>query len=429
MLSLITDLLWKFPVPVIILSLSTYFSFKTGLIQRKIFTGIRLSLKTTKENGFTSAFSSLATTLAATLGTGNIIGLSLAISLGGPGAVFWCWLTGIFGMALSYAETYICVSHKVPGEIGGPMDVLKRKLNKRTASSLYAIGLIICSLATSALLQTKALTDAVLDFSHIPPILIGGIVGLSVFLVVSDSSEKIHSFCSLLVPLMALLFSSGIFIILIKNLSYIRPAIFLILRSAFSSESIAGGIGSYTFSQAIRQGIARGIFTNEAGLGTSAITATETNNSPHNQALISMSATFWDTVILCAVTGIALVTHMLSTNLAYPAADDMLIKEAFHMSGQFGNTCLNASIIIFAFATLIGWYHFGYRACLWLNNKKLIKAFPYMYSSACILGSTINIASLFVLSDFCSLILLGCNIIVLISLRTTIPTNSTTGTE
>lgn len=417
MLSSITDLLWKFPVPIIILSLSAYFSLKTGLIQGKILTGIRLSLKTSSKNGTASAFSSLTTTLAATLGTGNIIGLSLAVSLGGPGAVFWCWITGIFGMALSYAETYICVSCKIPGEIGGPMNVLKRRLNKNVVASLYAIGLVVCSLVTSALLQSKALTDAVLSFSDTPPLLVGAITGLTVFLVISEGSQKIHSTCSKLVPLMAAVFLTGILYILIQNHSYISSAILLIIQSAFSPVSLASGIGSYTVSAAIRQGIARGIFTNEAGLGTSAIAATETDNSPHKQALISMSATFWDTVVLCAVTGIALVTYMLSSGNATIAQGGDLINKTFGQLGTIGTLCLNSSIIIFAFATLIGWYHFGNRACLWLGKKKLINAFPYIYSAACIAGSTINIASLFILSDFFSLILLGCNIIVLVSLR------------
>ena len=416
-MSYITDLLWKFPVPVLILSLSAYFSLKTRLVQRSILTGIRLSLRTTQNEDSTSPFSSLATTLAATLGTGNIIGLSLAVSLGGPGAVFWCWITGIFGMALSYAETYICVSCKQTGEINGPMNVLIRTLGQKQAATLYAFGLVICSLTTSALLQSRALTDAVSSFSDTPPLLIGGIIGLTVFLVISEGSQLIHSTCSRLVPIMASVFLTGIFYVLVQNRSYILPALTLITKGAFSPISVTSGVGSYTISQAIRQGISRGIFTNEAGLGTTAITATETDNPPHNQALISMSATFWDTVVLCAVTGIAIVTHLLSTGATHITQDDDLIRATFGQLGTVGTICLNTSIIIFAFATLIGWYHFGSRACQWLDKEWLIKAFPYIYSIGCIAGSTINISSLFVLSDFFSLILLSCNTIVLFSLR------------
>ncbi|MGN0165671.1 MAG: amino acid carrier protein [Lachnospiraceae bacterium] len=422
MIKRLSDFIWSCPAPVLLLSLFLCFTLQTRGIQRKIWKGIRLSLSTEKNGSKSiSSLSSLTTTLAATLGTGNIIGLSLAVALGGPGAVFWCWITGILGMAASYAEAFICTEYKKPGIIGGPMDVLDRVLKRRNLGIIYATGIIICSFFTSATIQSRAISDAVSFSSGTPCIVCGIILSLLVLLTLSGESNLVHRICLKLVPVMASLFLTGIVLILIKNIEQVPQAVKLIITSAFSPTKCLVGSGSYAAGSALRHGISRGIFTNEAGLGTAAIPATETDNSSETQGLITMSATFWDTVVLCGITGIAIVCCMLSAPDAFnTASPEDYIVCSFGMLGKTGELCLNLSVIIFAFATLIGWAHFGEMACKWFNNRLLIKSYPYLYAIMCTVGTYRNISSLFLLSDLSSIILLVCNAFMLISLRKTV---------
>ena len=417
MIQNISNFIWQYPAPVFLLSIFLYFTLKTKGIQLKAWKGIKESIHTENSNGESiSSLSSLTTTLAATLGTGNIIGLSLAVAIGGPGAVFWCWITGILGMACSYSEAYICKKYK-SGSVGGPMDVLNNTLNMKTTGKLYAIGIVVCSLITSAAIQSRAISDAVSSSAHIPRLICGIITALLVLLTLSGGSKTVHSLCLKLVPVMAGIFLLGIILILLINISYIPDAVKLIVKGAFSPVECLTGTGSYVAGNALRQGIARGIFTNEAGLGTSAIPATETGNTPHTQGLITMSATFWDTVVLCGITGIALVSCMISAPDEFiSVSSENYISAAFGLLGHTGTFCLNISIIIFAFATLIGWAHFGETACRWLDSRPLIHLFPYLYSVMCALGACLNISSLFSLSDLSSVILLSCNSVILIKL-------------
>lgn len=381
--------------------------------------GIRLSFHPDKaEASGISSFSCLTTTLAATLGTGNIIGLSLAVASGGPGAVFWCWLTGVLGMASSYAESYICVKYKRKDCIGGPMDVLTNKLGHRTLGKIYALGIILCSMLTSAAIQSRAITDVIQSTAGTPEILCGGIIALLVLITLLGGNSAVHRLCMKLVPAMAGLFITCIIVSLVHNFAVIPQAVKLIIEGAFSPVKCLCGVGSYSVGSALRQGIARGIFTNEAGLGTSAIPATETENTPHTQGLISMSATFWDTVVLCGITGIAIVSCMISSPASfYNIAPENYINIVFNSLGCAGNICLNISIIIFAFATLIGWAHFGSIACCWFQNPVLIQKYPWIYSAMCMLGSCLNISRLFMISDLVCVILLFCNAVMLITLR------------
>lgn len=419
MLKTLSDFIWKYPAPLLLLSLFVYFTIKTHFVQTKICKGIRASLRSEETgNNTISSFSSLTTTLAATLGTGNIIGLSLAVALGGPGAVFWCWVTGILGMACSYSESYICVKNKIPGTTGGPMDVLSRKLGFKTLGILYALGVILCSLLTSAAIQSRAISDAVYHSAGTPYFLCGAITALLVLLTLLGGNSAVHRICTKLVPFMAALFLFGIISILFINLKNVPFAAALIIRGAFSPSECLIGSGSYAVSAALRHGIARGIFTNEAGLGTSALPAAETGNAPHTQALITMSATFWDTVVLCGVSGIAIVSCLISApELFWDTAPEGYISAAFSMLGRGGTFCLNISVIVFAFATLIGWAHFGTLACTWLNRPFLTKCYPYLYSAMCAAGACLNISSLFTLSDLVSVILLACNSVMLVCMR------------
>lgn len=421
MIKNLSDFIWKYPAPILLLVIFLYFTIKTNFIQLHILKGIKASIRPEKNSDKSiSSLASLTTTLAATLGTGNIIGLSLAIALGGPGAVFWCWLTGIFGMACSYSEAYICTKHKTQNT-SGPMDILSNVLNHKKLGKLYAAGIIICSFFTSAAIQSRAFSDAVFGSLGTPYILCGIIIALLVLLTLSGGSHSVHDLCLKLVPVMAGMFLLGIILVLLINLNQVPEAVKLIVTAAFSPVPCVVGTGSYAVSAALRQGIARGIFTNEAGLGTAAIPATETDNTPYTQGLITMSATFWDTVVLCGITGIAIVCCMLSSPAVFTtAAPEDFITTAFNTLGSTGTFCLNISIIIFAFATLIGWAHFGETACKWLGNSFLIKSFPYLYSIMCLAGTSLNISSLFLLSDLSSIILLICNSVMLIELRKTV---------
>lgn len=409
-ISKLNNYIWGFPMPILILATHIYFTIYLKGIQKNIGKAIKFSIIPDKNGtGDVSSFKSLTQTLAATIGTGNIVGISTAVYLGGPGAIFWCWLTGLLGMATTYAECYLGVlyRHKTKDNtyIGGPMYALEYGLGKRWLAILYCIFTLIASYGVGCSTQGRAITETMSTLWNLPITLVAAIVAIIVGLVIVGGIKSIGNLCSKLVPAMAFIYFTGCIIVLYINKLYLLNAIKYILFSAFLPSTlpaaVAGGFIGSTLKTATRYGISRGLFTNEAGLGTAAIAASSAKTSTASrQALISMSATFWDTVIMCAITGIVIVTNLIKDPASVKGYSfTELTTAAFDAIPYIGKTMLGISLIAFALATLIGWSYFGEKAVEYLFGKEGINTYRLCYIVMIFFGSIMSLHFIWELTD------------------------------
>ena len=401
--STLSSLLWGWPMIILLLGTHLYLTVLLHFPQRHILTAIKLSFTPDKgTTGDVSQFGALATALAATIGTGNIIGVGTAVALGGPGAVLWCWLTGVFGMSTKYAEGLLSIKYRVKTEsgamLGGPMYALERGLGWKWAGVLFALFTALAAFGIGNTVQANASSTIAHESYAISPYLTGGIVCLLTGLVILGGVKSIARTCGLLVPFMALFYILGCLYILVANGPYLWPAICLIFEAAFTPEAAGGGFVGTTVMMAARYGIARGLFSNESGLGSAPIVAAaaQTRN-PVRQALVSSSGTFWDTVVICALTGLVIVSSVI----AYPDINytdgATLTKAAFSKIPVVGLPLLSFGLLTFAFSTILGWSYYGERALEYLTGKKYITAYRVIYIIAVFVGS---IASLTIVWNF-----------------------------
>lgn len=406
-IKLINNIIWDFPMLVILLGTHIFFSFRLGFIQKKIIKAIHLSVKPDSTGkGEVSSFASLATTLAATLGTGNIIGVSTAVALGGPGAVFWCWITGILGMSTTYAECYLGIvfrkKNKDGSYLGGPMYVIENGLKKKGLAILYALATLAASFGVGCTTQANSITVTTSSLWNWSPYIVGFSVALLTGLVIIGGIKKIGRVCTMLVPSMGAFYIIGCIILLCFNYNYIVEAISLIFHTAFVPKAFTGGLVGTGIRAAARYGIARGLFTNEAGLGSAAIVAASAKTtSASRQALISMTATFWDTVVMCAITGIVIITNILHFPSSIKGVSSAeLTTAAFSQIPYIGEPMLGISLMAFAIATLIGWSFFGEKAVEYLVGKQGIKYYHVCYIVMIFIGSIMSLDLVWELSDF-----------------------------
>ena len=373
--------------------------------QRQIFTAIRLSVKRDPDaTGDVSQFGSLATALAATIGTGNIIGVATAIALGGPGAVLWCWLTGVFGISTKYAEGLLAIKYRektADGRmLGGPMYALERGLGWKWLAVLFAAFTALASFGIGNTVQANAIATVAHETYQIAPALTGAVVCLLTAAVVIGGVKSIARVCGLLVPFMALLYVLGCIYILCVNAAFLWPAVQFIVTSAFSPQAAGGGFVGTTVMMAARYGIARGLFSNESGMGSAPIVAAaaQTRN-PVRQALVSSSGTFWDTVVICALTGLVIVSSVL----AYPdiTFDNgaTLTKAAFSKIPVVGTPLLTFGLLTFAFSTILGWCYYGERAVEYLRGRRWVIVYRLLYIAALFVGSIMNLTVVWNLAD------------------------------
>lgn len=408
----------------LLLGTHIYFTFRLGFIQKRIPHGIRLSFSATvnKENGI-SPFAALSTALAATIGTGNIIGISTAIAIGGPGAVFWCWITGIFGIATCYSECLLSFLHRVDQPdgtfVGGPMYVLKNVLNKKFLASLFAIATILVSFGMGSSVQSHAICSAITEHIRISPDLVGIILTILAGCVLFGEAKQISKICTFLVPFMSIFYLLSCFYLLFLNRNFLCDAIFLIIKSAFSSNAVGGGIAGTSVMLGIRTGISRGLFTNEAGLGSIPMTACSSHSSsPVTQSLISMTGPFWDTVVICAITGLVIVSSMLSNPSLYHSIPmDALCFAAFSQLPFYGTQILSISLMLFAFATILGWCYYGKCCVYFLVGKKGLYSYKIFYLLFIYLGTILSLNFVWELSDIFNVIMMLPNLFCLWFLR------------
>ena len=404
------DFIWGIPMIVLLLGTHLFMTVRTGFIQRKLFTGIRLSVtKDPDSPGDVSQFQALTTALASTIGTGNIIGVGTAIFLGGPGAVFWCWIAGVFGIATKYAESLIAVKYRVrtrDGKMqGGAMYALERGLNLKWLGVAFALLATIASFGIGCGTQINAIAEVIennVPF-HIPPIAIGIVGGILTAIVIIGGIQSIASVCEKLVPFMAIFYVLGCIIILGINADTLLPAIGAILRLAFTPGAVAGGLVGQGLLIALRYGVARGLFSNESGMGSAPLVASaaQTRN-PVRQALVSSTGTFWDTVVVCLMTGLVLVSTIMKNpaiNMADVTDGGKLTTLAFSQIPVLGPVILVVGIITFAWSTILGWSYYGERCAQYLWGKKAILPYKILFVAVVVVGPVLALDLVWTIAD------------------------------
>ena len=401
----VSSFLWGWPMMILLLGTHIFMTIRLRCPQRKLFTAIRLSIERDKDaSGDVSQFGALATALAATIGTGNIIGVATAIALGGPGAVFWCWITGVFGIATKYAEGLLAIKYRVQTPtgkmLGGPMYALEKGLGWKTMAIFFAIFTMIASFGIGNTVQANAIATIANNTYGISPWIMGAVVCGLTAAVIIGGVKSIAKVCGMLVPFMALFYILGCIYILFVNHNYVWPAISLILKCAFSPEAAGGGFAGSSIMMVARYGLARGLFSNESGLGSAPIVAAaaQTRN-PVRQALVSSTGTFWDTVIICALTGIVIVSSII----AYPDISyhdgAALTKMAFGKIPYVGEPLLSVGLLTFAFSTILGWSYYGERAVEYLKGKKWSYVYRLLYIVAVYVGSVASLNIVWNIAD------------------------------
>ncbi|MDD4058086.1 MAG: alanine/glycine:cation symporter family protein [Bacteroidales bacterium] len=418
----VSSALWGWPMIILLLGTHIYLTIILKFPQRKIFTAIRLSVTKDKNaTGDVSQFGALATSLAATIGTGNIIGVATAVALGGPGAVFWMWITGVFGIATKYSEGLLAIKYREKTAdgtmLGGPMYALEKGLKLKWLAVLFSIFTAIAAFGIGNTVQANSISLLVNETFSIDPVITGILLSIAVALVILFGVKGIAKVSGTLVPFMALFYVAGCIFILIVNRAFVGDAIDLIFESAFSARAAGGGFIGTTVMMAARFGIARGLFSNESGLGSAPIVAAaaQTRN-PVRQALVSSTGTFWDTVIVCALTGLVLVSSII----AHPDIDHTqgaaLTKAAFSKIPYVGSWILTIGIISFAFSTILGWSYYGERAVEYLGGKKIIIYYRLFWIAAVFVGSVLNLSLVWGIADSMNALMAIPNLVALLLL-------------
>jgi len=421
-LETLSSWLWGWPMIILLLGTHIYLTVRLKFPQRRIFTAIRLSVKRDKDaTGDVSQFGALATALAATIGTGNIIGVATAVALGGPGAVLWCWLTGVFGIATKYSEGLLAIKYRVKTEhgrmIGGPMYALERGLGWRWLAVLFAIFTACASFGIGNTVQANAIATMADESMGIEPWITGLFVCGLTAAVILGGVKSIAKVCEMFVPFMAIFYVLGCLVILVINSEFLWPAIKLIVVSAFTPRAAGGGFVGTTVLVAARYGIARGLFSNESGLGSAPIVAAaaQTRN-PVRQALVSSTGTFWDTVVICALTGLVIVSSII----AYPDIDytngATLTKAAFSKIPYIGTPLLTFGLLTFSFSTILGWSYYGERAVEYLKGRRWTRYYRLLYIVAVFAGSVMNLSVVWNLADCMNALMAIPNLISLLFL-------------
>jgi len=424
----ISTFVWGWPMIILLLGTHVFLTFRLKVPQRKIWTAIRLSVKKdTGSTGDVSQFGALATSLAATIGTGNIIGVATAVSLGGPGAVLWCWLTGVFGIATKYGEGLLAIKYRVKTKdgrmLGGPMYALERGLGWKWLGVLFCVFAAVASFGIGNTVQANAISEnlsLVMDGWMEPDttkMVTGFVLAALVGFVVIGGVKSIARWCTALVPMMALLYVLGCIYILFVNHAYLGEALSLIFCEAFSLKAAGGGTAGTVVMMAARYGIARGLFSNESGMGSAPIVAAaaQTRN-PVRQALVSSTGTFWDTVVICAITGLVIVSSIIANPEISQGDGGMLTKKAFGMIPYVGTPILTFGIITFAFSTILGWSYYGERAMEYLAGRRSIVFYRILYILLVFAGATMSLALVWNLADIMNALMAVPNLIALLLL-------------
>ena len=423
-ITLLDGWLWGPPLLILLIGTHLFLTIRTGVMQRHLWTAIRLSVTPeTGAAGDVSPFAALTTALAATIGTGNIVGVATAVGLGGPGAVLWMWITGVLGTATKYSEALLAVRYRVRTAdgtmLGGPMYALERGLGMRWLGILFALFTVIASFGIGNMVQANSISTMAQGTLGLDPRLTGVLMAAVTAAVILGGLKSIARVCEVLVPFMAAWYVVGCLAILFAGSDLLWPAIKLIVASAFTPSAAGGGFVGASVTMAARYGVARGLFSNESGLGSAPIVAAAAQSrNPVRQALVSATATFWDTVVICALTGLVVVTSIMrAPGQLGPLRGAELTTAAFHqVMPTFGPLVLTIGLLTFVFSTILGWSYYGERAAEYLWGKRTILPYRIVWVAAVYAGSVFSLSFVWDFSDVANALMAIPNIVALLLL-------------
>ena len=422
----INSFVWGPPLLILLVGTGIYLTLRLGLIQVfKLPLALRYLFSKDPDDkdgqGDVSSFAALCTALAATIGTGNIVGVATAIKVGGPGALFWMWLAGFFGMATKYAECLLSVKYRVVDEngemSGGPMYYIERGLGNKwlaKAFAFFGIGVALFGIGTFA--QINSITEAVNLTFNVPILATAIIITVLVALITLGGIKSISKAAEIIVPFMTVFYVASSIMILGLNIEALPSTIILVVKSAFTPTAATGGFLGASVMLAIRSGVARGVFSNESGLGSAPIaTAAAKTNSCVKQGLISMTGTFFDTIIVCTMTGLILImTGQWQGNYAGASMTNMAFKQGL---GGWGSYIVTIGLIFFAFTTILGWNYYGERCTEYLFGVKKIKPYQYIFILLVSIKTFLKLDLIWILADIVNGLMALPNLIALIGLR------------
>lgn len=432
------DFLWGWFMIILLLGTHIFLTIRTKFVQRKTFKAIKLSVtKDPDSDGDISPFQALATALASTIGTGNIIGVGTAIALGGPGAVFWCWLTGVFGIATKYSESLIGVKYRVKTSdgrmLGGAMYALERGFKFKTLGKilavLFALFALLASFGIGSGVQVNAISNIMNNTfdlgtvnlfgqdASVISIIVGVLVAAITAVVIFGGIKSISRVCELLVPFMAVFYVLGCIIILGMNFDVLGKTFEMIFQDAFSLKSVAGGFLGSSLMLAARYGIARGLFSNESGMGSAPIVASaaQTRN-PVRQAMISSTGTFWDTVVVCLMTGLVLVSSIIKNPAIDVSDGGDLTYKAFQQIPVVGTPILVIGIAAFAYSTILGWSYYGERCVEYLFGRGGMIPYKLIFVFILLIGPVIKLDLVWTMADIFNALMSIPNLIAVVVL-------------
>ncbi|GIM27417.1 transporter [Clostridium polyendosporum] len=425
-LNKIDSIVWGPALLILLVGTGIYLTVRLGLLQVfKLPLAIKLLFaKDDDDNGDgdVTSFAALCTALAATIGTGNIVGVATAIKMGGPGALFWMWMAAFFGMATKYAEGLLAIKYRVTdknGQMsGGPMYYIEKGLGIKWMAKLFALfGIGVAYFGIGTFAQINSITQSVNVAFNVPVVVTSVIITILVALVTLGGIQSISKVSELVVPFMAIFYVVGSVIILIYNASVLPGAIALIIKSAFTPAAAAGGFLGATVRQAIQNGIARGVFSNESGLGSAPIAAAAARTkSCVRQGLISMTGTFFDTIVICTMTGLVLIsTGVWNSDLQGAAMTNQAFTVGLPIP-VIGKLIVTIGLIFFAFTTIIGWNYYGERCTEYLFGVKGIKPYRYIFIFLVAIGAFLKLDLVWILADIVNALMAIPNLIALIGL-------------
>lgn len=424
LLNQIDSLVWGPPLLILLVGTGIYLTLRLRLLQiSRLSRAFRLIFVSGEDHhGDVSSFAALCTALAATVGTGNIIGVATAIKVGGPGALFWMWLAAFFGMATKYAEGLLAIKYRskdAHGAIaGGPMHYILLGMGEkwRPLAIFFAVaGVLVALLGIGTFTQVNSITEAMQNTIQLPPAVTASILAILVALVIFSGIQSIARVSTKVVPFMAAIYILGTVTVLAVNLDRLLPTLQLVFSSAFSQTAAVGGFAGATIQMAIQNGVARGVFSNESGLGSAPIAAAAAKTKePVEQGLISMTGTFIDTLIICSLTGLTiLVTGVWNSDLNGVRLTQAAFSTIF---SSFGPVLLTVFLVLFAFTTILGWNYYGERCFEFLFGVKYIRLYRIIFVAMVLLGGFIELEAVWVIADIVNALMALPNLIALLAL-------------
>lgn len=438
---ILNNIVWGMPVLTAFLLIGLIYSIKLRFFQ---FTGFKRWSKHTfgsmlgkgkksSDGNSISAYQAMSTALAASIGTGNIIGVASGILLGGAGAVFWMWTAAAVGMMTSYVENVLGMRYRQKNGkgnwVGGPMYYIEKGLGQRWLAIFFSVACMMAALGVGNMVQSNSIAGALKVTFNVPEVITGVTVALLTGLTIFGGIKRIASATEKLVPIMAIFYIIGCLVVIAVNFNKVGDAFILIFKQAFGIKAAAGGIGGYTMSAAVKYGISRGVFSNEAGLGSSPIVyAASDNSTPHQVGMWGIFQVFVDTILVCTLTAICIIVSG-ALNMGLNDGVEVSTAAFANVFGSFGSLFVSISIIMFAFATLVSWSFYGERSLEYLAGEKYTSMYKAAYVLFAFFGCVINIDLVWNISDTFNGLMALPNIIALLFLLPTVKAKETVDSE